>query len=183
MQTKRTRVVTVFGSSAVRAGQAEFALAERLGRLLAERGYTICNGGYMGSMEASAKGAHDAGGSVIGVTVGEFSNRTPNPYLTEEIPEKTLLDRIRTLVQTGDAYIVLSGGIGTLAELFIVWNHAVMNCMPPRPILLLGNNYPELLKCFERLAEIGPEQLRHLEKVSTPEEALLRLDQHFENAD
>ena len=166
------KVITVFGSSAIQPGDPDYEKAERLGRALAQAGYTVCNGGYMGSMEASAKGANEAGGKVIGVTCDAFSIRTPCPYLTEERREPTLLRRIDTLIHSADAYVVLPGGIGTLAELFVVWNLLAVDCLSPRPFLLYGEHYQELLRCFERLAEIGPRQTKYL-KVIEDQEALL----------
>ena len=53
-------VVTVFGGSHVQEGGPEYASARDLGKLLAQAGYTVCNGGYGGVMEASARGAKDA---------------------------------------------------------------------------------------------------------------------------
>mgnify|MGYP000438132884 CR=1 FL=1 len=68
----------------------------------------------------------EAGGEVIGITTEAFPQRTPNPYLTTERRQPTLLDRIRVLIQAGDAYVVLPGGIGTIAELM----------MPHRPAMV-----------------------------------------------
>jgi uncharacterized protein (TIGR00725 family) len=112
----KRKVVTLFGSSMIRPGDTDNEKAESLGRTLARAGYAICNGGYMGSMEASAQGAKEAGGEVIGVTCDLFSSRTACPYLTEEQRQPGLLERIGRLIELGDAYIVLGGGIGTLAE-------------------------------------------------------------------
>lgn len=167
-----SRTVTVFGSSAVRPGHPEYDLAEEIGREIGRAGYILCNGGYMGSMEASAKGAHEAGGEVIGVTVGEFRNRVPNPYLSREVHRSTLLGRIETLIALGDAYVVLAGGMGTLAELFIVWNLLMMHCMPEKPVLLLGDHYGELLETLQRLTEVKPKHLDYLTVVATTGEAM-----------
>ena len=48
--------VTVFGTSKAANSDAAFELAESLGRLLAENGFTLANGGYGGTMLAGAKG-------------------------------------------------------------------------------------------------------------------------------
>lgn len=175
----KKRVVTVFGSSAIRPGDAEYERAEALGRALAEAGYAICNGGYMGSMEASAKGAREAGGEVIGITTGAFPERSPNPYLTSERRQPTLLKRIEVLIETGDAYVVLPGGIGTIAELMLVWNLVVIRALPPRPILLYGEPYRQLLEALGNLMEIGPEQLRYLKVTAELEEILHALEACF----
>ena len=40
----------------------------KLGKLLAEKGYTVVNGGFGGTMEDISRGAKEAGGRTIGVT-------------------------------------------------------------------------------------------------------------------
>ena len=50
------KVVSVFGTGTARPGDKNFALAEQLGRLLAGAGFAIANGGYGGTMAASARG-------------------------------------------------------------------------------------------------------------------------------
>src|SRR5437763_866374 len=61
-------VVTVFGSSRAEHDSPEYRQAYQLGKLLAEAGYVVCNGGYSGTMEAASRGCKDAGGRTIGVT-------------------------------------------------------------------------------------------------------------------
>ena len=51
------KIVTVFGSSLPGEGSTAYVEAQRLGRLLAEAGFAVCNGGYAGLMEASARKA------------------------------------------------------------------------------------------------------------------------------
>ena len=62
------KIVTVFGSSRPGEGDEEYLLAYEVGKNLALNGFTVCNGGYAGIMEASARGAKEAGGKTIGVT-------------------------------------------------------------------------------------------------------------------
>ncbi|MGH9903940.1 MAG: TIGR00730 family Rossman fold protein, partial [Pyrinomonadaceae bacterium] len=44
------RIVTIFGGSRCAVDCEEYAQALRVGQLLAEAGYTICTGGYLGVM-------------------------------------------------------------------------------------------------------------------------------------
>lgn len=62
------RRVTVFGSSSITHDSDEYEQARRLGRLLAEMGYEVVNGGQKGSMDAVARGVSEAGGRCIGIT-------------------------------------------------------------------------------------------------------------------
>ena len=78
-------------------------MAEETGRLIAESGWVLMNGGYDGSMEASARGARNAGGRVIGVTCEIFSS-SPNEYVEEVIATSDLWQRIREMVERSDAF-------------------------------------------------------------------------------
>ena len=64
-------------------GDGVFEMAESLGRLLAQNGFTLANGGYGGTMLAAAKGAAAAGGCVIGVTCTAFKRSRANEYVSE----------------------------------------------------------------------------------------------------
>ncbi|KAK8799709.1 hypothetical protein WA158_006257 [Blastocystis sp. Blastoise] len=113
--------VTIFGASS--CSEEEYNNAVSLGSKLAAEGYTIVNGGYCGTMEATAKGAKENGGNAIGIIVPTvLIHRDPegNQYLTSNIKEKTLNDRINKLIEIGDAYIILPGSLGTLNEFLYV---------------------------------------------------------------
>ena len=57
--TRRGKIVTVFGSSRPRAGEAHYAQAQALGAELATKGLIVCSGGYGGVMEAVSRGAKE----------------------------------------------------------------------------------------------------------------------------
>lgn len=132
-------MVTIFGSSRPRDGEPEYQLARDLGRALAVAGFAVCNGGYAGIMEASARGARDAGGSTIGVTVSSFVTRNANPWILEQEDRPTLIDRMMRLIERGDAYVILKGGTGTLLELAAVWELMNKGLLPERPIVAVGD--------------------------------------------
>src|SRR5579884_1412828 len=99
--------ITVFGSARVGPDTREYQDARRLGRILAGRGDVIVCGGYGGIMEAVSRGAHEVGGSVVGVTVAPWVGRLrPNAYLSEERSAATLFERLEALVES-DALIAL----------------------------------------------------------------------------
>jgi uncharacterized protein (TIGR00725 family) len=116
--------VAIFGSSQTTPGSREWAQAEKAGRRCAEAGLIVVTGGYGGTMEAASKGAASAGGEVIGVTAPDlFTGRSgANPFVTREMPAKTLTERIGVLTDLADGAMVLPGSIGTAAELVIAWN-------------------------------------------------------------
>ncbi|MFN3135716.1 MAG: LOG family protein [Candidatus Kryptonium sp.] len=114
------KVVTIFGSSKPVEGEDEYEFARKLGYELGKVGFIICNGGYGGTMEATSRGAREAGAKTIGVTVSTFEG-SANRWVEEEIKAKDLFERLRILIEKGDAYVVLRGGTGTLVELSLVW--------------------------------------------------------------
>src|SRR5947209_14763548 len=81
------KVVTVFGSSRPRAGDADYQQARELGHALAGRGFIVCTGGYGGVMEGASRGAKEAGGRVLAVTAAFFSARA-NAWVDERSEER-----------------------------------------------------------------------------------------------
>lgn len=114
------KTITIFGSSIPRQGDEQYAAAEKLGELLALKGFNICSGGNLGIMEAVSKGAVRNNAKAIGITL-DTAGFTSNKYLTEKIICTSLFDRITKLIQYGDGYVILQGGTGTLLELAAVW--------------------------------------------------------------
>lgn len=145
------KIVTVFGGSEPRPGDAAYLAAQRLGQLLAEAGYGVASGGYIGTMEAVSRGAAEAGGHVIGVTCTEIEAFRPNranPWVQEELRTETLPERILKMIQTCDAAIALPGGSGTLAEVALMWNLLYIRAIPVRPLILVGQEWQTTLGKF-----------------------------------
>jgi uncharacterized protein (TIGR00730 family) len=117
------KTIAIFGTSKADENESVFHLAYQLGRQLAAVGFTIANGGYGGTMRASAQGAASAGGRVVGVTCRAFRRSKANDYVTEEISTDSLDLRLTKLVELGYGYAVLPGGTGTLLELAHIWEH------------------------------------------------------------
>jgi uncharacterized protein (TIGR00730 family) len=131
-------VVAIFGSSLPQEGDDEYALALELGRELANAGFVVCNGGYGGIMEASARGAKLAGGKTIGVTCKTFQHRAPNRWIDECVEMDDLIGRLLQLLSLGNAYVVLKGGTGTLLELAAAWEMMNKKMMQQKSIVLMG---------------------------------------------
>jgi uncharacterized protein (TIGR00730 family) len=162
----REKTVTIFGTSSARDGDKVFNLAYELGRLCAEAGFTIANGGYGGTMLAAARGVKQAGGKTIGVTCKAFGRKGPNEFITEEIETDNLNQRIARLIELGDAYVVLPGSTGTLLELADIWeltNKGFVN--PPKPIILLTDFFRPLL---DIIAADDKSSIEFITVVQTP---------------
>lgn len=143
------KTVTVFGGSAPKPGDEEYETAMELGRLLAEAGFALKNGGYGGTMEAGAKGANDAGGKIIGVILNGFWGGRGNTWNSEKICTDDLFERLKMLIMGSDAFVILPGSSGTLAEIALLLEMANKNMVPPMPIIFLGNFWKPVLQSFE----------------------------------
>lgn len=152
----------------------------QLGRLLAQRGHTVLTGGYIGTMEAVSRGAHEAGGHVVGVTCEEIENWRnvgANRWVKEERKKKTLLERLQALIEDCDAAIALPGGPGTLTEIALTWNLMIIGALHRRPLILVGDGWQSVFdQVFTRLDEYTPAGQRELlsfaEDVKTAVEML-----------
>jgi len=166
------RVVSVFGSSQAQAGDLAYEEALVAGRLLAEAGVIVCSGGYGGVMEAVSRGAQQAGGQVIAVTTDWFSGLSVNAWVDEEIRTATFQERVNRIIEVGDAYLALKGGIGTLTEISMVWSLLQTRSIPARPMILLADPWQELLTfCQEKLI-IRSHDLDYLRLAGSPPQAV-----------
>jgi hypothetical protein len=154
--TDADRVVTVFGSGEAAPGGDEWRVALAVGRALGELGYSIANGGYGGTMAASAEGARRAGAEVTGVTCRVWKS-PPNPHVTRTVVTDDLPGRIETLIDLGRAgYVVLPGATGTLAELAWVWELTFKKFLPRRPIVCVGDFWRPLIDLMALARPGGP---------------------------
>lgn len=143
--------ISVFGGSQPREGDSAYTEAMELGRLLVQRGHTVMTGGYIGTMEAVSRGAHEAGGHVIGVTcedIEAWRKVAPNRWMKEEWRRKTLLERLQILVEECEAAIALSGGAGTLTEIALMWNLMIVESRHRSPLILVGRGWQSTFDQF-----------------------------------
>jgi len=148
--------VTIFGGSQPKEGDAAYAEAYQLGKLLAEAGHAVLTGGYIGTMEAASKGANEAGGHVIGVTctdIERWRGVGANAWVKEERKFETLQERLDGLISGCDAAIALPGGPGTLTEVGLMWNLMVIDAIHRRPLILVGRGWQSMLD--QAYAEMG----------------------------
>ncbi len=176
MNSRNNKRITVFGGSRCGPDAAEYKEALRLGRLLVEAGFDVCSGGYAGVMEAISRGAHDAGGQVIGVTMEQFKS-APNPYLKKIEPSADFYARLQILIRDSAGYIALRGGMGTVTEISLVWNKLVMNVLPQRPLILLGECWPRAIDCLRQHLVVSDDDMTHLTFAANAEEAVAVLQE------
>lgn len=143
--------ITVFGGSYPAEGTEAYEEARLLGSLLAQNGHAVITGGYMGTMEAVSRGAHEANGHVMGVTCIDIENwrgSILNQWVKEEIRKQTLIERLDALITGCDAAMALAGGSGTLTEVSLMWNLMVIESLPRKPLILIGRGWKNTLDSF-----------------------------------
>ena len=164
--------IAVFGSSTARPGSPAWTLSHELGAELARAGARVMTGGYGGIMEACSQGAHEAGGSVIGVTVDLFERRGPvNRFVTERVHTPDLFERLRYLVNHADGFITVPGSIGTLTELFLTWTLLSVQGRPAAPLVLLGDHWGDWLEAHRHPSLVPDRLFEHVRVATTPAEA------------
>lgn len=143
--------VAIFGGANPQSSGTSYGDAYRLGQLLAQAGHCIWTGGYIGTMEAASRGAAEAGGHVVGVTCTEIETWRgvkPNAWVLEERRFATLHERLLDIIEGSDAAIALPGGVGTLLEISMLWNRMIIEALPHRPLILVGDGWKALIETF-----------------------------------
>ena len=108
------RYVAVCGASEATPSQLE--AAREVGRLLAQHGAILLNGGFGGVMGAASEGASLEGGTVIGI-LPDSDRGGVNPHLTMAIATGLGQARNAVIVTAADSVIAIGHGWGTLSEI------------------------------------------------------------------
>jgi len=165
----RQPIVAVFGSSTLREDEPAFEEVRALGAELARQGLAVMTGGYGGAMAAASRGAHEAGGHVVGVTVELFEPRGPaNAWVHERVHTPDIYARLRHLIETADAFVAVHGSIGTLTELFLTWTMLSVSARPAAPLVLMGSQWHAWLASHQAPEFVPARLFRFVEVADTP---------------
>src|SRR5258708_25815627 len=165
------RIVTIFGGAKCGESDPEYRQAKRVGELLAAAGYTICTGGYLGVMEAASRGAHEQGGRVIGIVMDQFKSE-PNRYLTDKVATPHFYERLQQLITRSVGFVAVRGGMGTVTELSLVWNKIQTKEIAPRPLVLLGDCWPPIVREWQKHLVVSDADVAALDFARTPKDAV-----------
>jgi uncharacterized protein (TIGR00730 family) len=169
------KTIAVFGSSRRDEDSEYYREAYDLGHVLARAGHAVLSGGYNGSMGAVSRGAHEAGGRVIGVTCAVFDPLPPNAWLTEEIKAPTMLDRLAIMLDRSDGFVAVRGGIGTLSEVTLAWSLLQTRSQTGKPLVLLGIDWQVIVDALRVHSDLGGSIAALARVVHTPDQVLLAL--------
>ncbi|MDX8389388.1 MAG: LOG family protein [Mariprofundaceae bacterium] len=141
----KRRQITAFGASRLDEKDPIYHDVVALGQRLAKSGWNGMTGGHQGLMAAFSQGIHQGGGHMRGVTLECFPT-PPNNLFIEEQRAHNFFERMQTLIEDSDAWIVLPGGLGTLAELAMTWDLLAIEVLKMRPLILYGDMWREIMK-------------------------------------
>jgi uncharacterized protein (TIGR00730 family) len=132
--------VCLFCGSSDRADPAYTEAARAFGRATAEAGWRLVyGGGGVGLMGASARGAHDAGGRVVGIMPAFLRSRERLFDEVETVVVTSMHERKQLMYDQSDAFVVAPGGIGTLEEVveLLSWKRLDLH---QKPVVFLNLN-------------------------------------------
>ena len=164
------RIVTIFGGSRCGEKTPEYEEARALGACLAEAGFTICTGGYLGVMEAASRGAREKGGRVFGIVMNQFKSE-PNRYLTDKVASQHFYERLQNLIERSVGFVALRGGMGTVTEVSLVWNKFQTGVIQKRPLVLLGDCWKNVIEAFKKDLVVSDADVALLDFAHSVDEA------------
>jgi uncharacterized protein (TIGR00730 family) len=158
--------------------------ARAFGRLVAEYStgkeprdmLFVCTGGGPGIMEAANRGAHEAEGISVGLSIALPMEEAANEYVTPALSFKFHYFALRKMhfMMRAKALVAFPGGFGTLDELFEVITLVQTRKARQVPIVLFGSDYWKRLINFEMLVDegvISPADLELFQFADEPETA------------
>lgn len=134
--------VTFYGSARLSEDDASYKQAQMIAkRIVEETGVSILSGGGGGIMEAANRGAYEAGGKSVGLTIKLPHEQKTNQYVTDAIPFYFFFTRKVSMSYTTEACLFFPGGFGTFDELFEVLTLKQTKKIADVPIILVGKEF------------------------------------------
>ncbi|MFK7839244.1 MAG: TIGR00730 family Rossman fold protein [Bdellovibrionales bacterium] len=150
--------ICVYCASSSRVDEGYITMADAVGQLIASSGAALVYGGAnVGLMGACADAVLEKNGKVVGVMPRCLMEReVAHEGLTTLHITETMQERQKMMADLSDAFVVLPGGIGTLAEFFeiITWRYLELHS---KPIFILNHNeyWNHLIAMLEKSQQDG----------------------------
>ena len=141
------------------------------------RRFVVCSGGGPGIMEAANRGAYEAGGKSVGLSIELPHEQYANPYISPELSFNFKYFFMRKLwfAQIAKALIVFPGGFGTMDELWEMLTLLQTGKLAQQNVILIyGRKYwDEVLnwKAMVRWGMINEDEYKMLQFADTVDEA------------
>lgn len=160
--------LAVFIGSSPTTNPAFVQAAIKTGQLIAQnQGSLIYGGSAQGLMGLLARSALAAGAKVTGIMTRVLQGKELiQQDLTQLIWTDTIAERIAKMNALSDGILVLPGGLGTLEELFIIWNQIRLGLInKPLGILNINDFYTPL---FNMIGQMEKERFISEYSMSIP---------------
>lgn len=146
--------------------------------------FAIVTGGGPGIMEAGNRGAAEAGGKTVGLSIVLPREQVPNRWITPELSFQFHYFGIRKMqfLMRARACAFFPGGFGTLDELFETLTLVQTGKIRRMPILLFDRAWWQRLVRLDQLVEDGmvsPEDLALITWVETAEDAVAAIGRFY----
>lgn len=143
--------VTIFGSARLKPSDKYYQKARSIAGKICELDYAVITGGGPGIMQAANQGTFEKCGSAIGFNIELPFEQNINPYVTHGVNFHYFFTRKVSMTFSGEAYLYLPGGFGTLDELFEILTLIQTKKIPKVPVILVGKDFWEpLVRYFEK---------------------------------
>lgn len=145
------------------------------------RRFVICSGGGPGIMEAANRGASEAGGSSIGLSIQLPHEQESNRYISPQLNLFFHYFFMRKLwfAQLAKALIVFPGGFGTMDELWEMLTLLQTGKLPPHHLILIyGRKYWDKVlnwRAMVKSGTISEREFKLLQFADTVDEAFVRI--------
>jgi uncharacterized protein (TIGR00730 family) len=169
--------VSIFGSARTRPDDPMYALAERVGADLARAGIAVITGGGPGIMEASNKGAAEAGGVSVGANIELPFEEGVNRYVNVPLQFHYFFVRKTMFAKYANGFVFFPGGFGTMDEMFEILTLMQTQKLGSMPIVLFGSDYwSGLLEWFNTMllheGKVSPGDLNLYTVTDDPDEVV-----------
>jgi uncharacterized protein (TIGR00730 family) len=179
----------IFGSARIKADTKQYAEVFEVARFLAWEGIDVLTGGGPGLMEAANKGARlgreekKTRSLSYGLSIQLEFEPEPNRHLDIKRHHHKFSSRLDDFMRLSHSVICTPGGIGTILELFFVWQLIQVKHVPPRPIVLMDKEYWSGLLDWMRAETcarglMSEKDFSFIHLVDTPEEAFEIISAH-----
>lgn len=183
--------VSIFGSARLKKDNPFCSLAEDIAFKISKAGYGIITGGGPGIMEAGNKGAHQAGGTSVGLNIELPFEQHYNPYIDRDknLNFDYFFVRKVMFVKYSQGFVVMPGGFGTLDELFEAITLIQTKKVAKFPIILVGTEFwSGLIDWIQRILVekhlcVNPGDMNLIKVVDSADEVVNILDQFYKKYD
>jgi len=169
--------VSIFGSARTPPDDPMYALAEQVGANLARAGITVITGGGPGIMEASNKGAAEAGGVSVGANIELPFEEGVNRFVNLPLRFHYFFVRKTMFAKYANGFVFFPGGFGTMDEMFEILTLMQTQKLGSMPIVLFGSVFwSGLLEWFDTMliteGKVSPGDLKLYTVTDDPNEVV-----------